>query len=244
MRDLSLRLALFTSMLALSGSASAQIVLPHATYTYTMTEVLAGTSTPSNMSPGVIEPGEGVRFTINMSWDEPIGASGTFGTFFGPVSGQVVGWRYSNFTFICPTEFTDHTIDDPGSIGAIAAATGFNASMSLAFLTPNLDVESTSLFGVPVNQFQPLVSFTWTPGVYTPRTVNWYVADHGLAGGATGIGHAFVVQHQNQGGATISDIAAALSNFAPAPSVVIVPAPASLVLLASGAMAMTRRSRA
>lgn len=220
--------AVLAAGFVLAGIARGEVVFPKVTYSYTTTEVLAGTESPSNMSPGVIEPGEGVRITISMTWDQAIGSTGTFSTFFGPVAGKVVGWKYSNFTFIPPMEFIDHSIENPGSIDDVVAGPGFKATMALAFLTPNLDVETIDPSGVPANTFTPLVSFTWIPGDFTPRTVDWYAADHGLAGGATGIGHAFTVQHPGPGGVPILDTGIGRADFGKPPSIVVVPAPGVL----------------
>lgn len=181
------RCGLFACAIAV-GAACASVFAQQARvqYTWTWSEVLANTATPSNSTPGVIDPTEGVRLTLHALMTPDVGQTVTYTPPPGSGSGTVHSWG-GNETVIMGG------LGAEGTYEFLSAALGF-APMSLTqltALTANVGVESNwSLGQQPLstaNPVQGLLSVTWTPSVYSSRVVSFTSYSPSVSGFADGM---------------------------------------------------------
>lgn len=139
-------------------------------YSWSYSEVIASTGDPSTQSPGVIEPGEAVRFAMRVSFSPPVGTQVQY--FYGPPPGvgTVTAWGFSWFDFL-GSGGTDGSFVNvtPAPLLQIDAIVAYPSWITLAVGQSN--------FAAPFNTDNPiegLVVFTWIPLSYSPRTVEFH----------------------------------------------------------------------
>ncbi|MFN0134391.1 MAG: hypothetical protein ACKVW3_17900 [Phycisphaerales bacterium] len=223
--------------MSIASSALAQGEL--VTSSLRFAEVLAGTSTPVASPNGLIEPGEGVRLILDVSFSPSVGSTTTYPTPPPPGIGTIAGLAEVLFDLRggATAQGTWSSIFRPpewriGGAGVPqAGGTELAAAAVGQFILP----------GATANAMNPIPSIwqgTWTPASYAARSVTWQSAAAVASGGnPTSLYIQYdVVQGQPQ----------YISKYVPGQfgSVVvpIVPAPGvGLVLLAGGLMAARRK---
>jgi len=234
------------ALVALAGLSAAATGQESITYSWTWTEVLAGSSTPVAVSNGLIEPGEGARLALTATITPGIGSVVTyvpppqpgFGTlaglgslFFDLLGSNANGGQWSVIR------------RNPGGInwGLGPAGTG----------QPSGDLVSAGvgqfvLPGAIVNGTNPVVNIwaaTWTPDGFAARTVSFQSA----AAAASGGNHsAILIQYgddpNSQKPLVVGRVVDGIfGNSGPIP---VVPAPGGAMILGLGALVASRRRRA
>jgi len=152
-------------------TAQAQTTYVPGIFTWSHTEVLAGTAAPSSMSPGVIEPGEGVRFALRLSFSPPVGTTVAYMGGTGPGTGELTAWLGSIFDFIGDSgaEGIFALLEAPPLMGASLQTL---STSSVAVSVGQSPLNPVGVFNTS-STFEPFVSFTWTPQSYEPRTVSF-----------------------------------------------------------------------
>jgi hypothetical protein len=208
-------------------------------YTWEWSEVLANSATPSVATPGVIDPTEGVRLTLHALMTPDVGQSVTYvPPPIGPGTGTVYCWG-GNDTILRGGPASEGVFSLP------VAANGFLAESFLALSSTELlfGVVNDSILGsLPTNTSNPvqgLISFTWTPAVYSPRTVSFSSEDP-LGGGSAN--QMLVRYGTGPTGAPLLTATGAIANHGPGTGgIPIVPGPGAAVVLVMGLAGWRRR---
>jgi hypothetical protein len=201
-------------------------------YSFSMTEVHAGTNVPVSSPNGVIEPGEAVLFRLTVSFTPPVGT--VIPGLPPPSTVAGLSWFFFHFGSLAGGhEGTwSHLALAPGWQGrGVGSPSGWLEAELYQF----------PLAGQTADPQNPVVngwSQVWTPNSYAPRTINW-LAQPAAFGGWGGI---FVETGTHpQGGPLYTPV-----NTFQAPShlfpVTIIPGPGSFAIgLWAGALASRRR---
>lgn len=233
----SVAVTFVTMVCAAPSYAQPYLVGGHVDLVWTATEVLAHSSTPSGMSPGVVEVGEGVRFTLSAHLTPDIGT---------PVqlsSGQaatVVGWG-SSWPVIRGTNQLGGTFD------AVSAAEHFSVENELpggpilwtAAVYANVLVNPSA----PINAANPvtdLLAVTWTPSDYSARPVTFIFEDYPATEPAANFA---VVSYESPPGHLVYRPAIVGGTHSGPQTVMLVPTPGTLGVAGVGAVAGARRRR-
>jgi hypothetical protein len=196
------------------------------TLAWSTQEIVAATGAPSSLSPGVIEPGEGVHINLDISFAPPVGTQFQW-------QGQtatVLGWGYGLWQIIGDgaTLGTFSRFALPAGIETLPALTSFVAHDvgTIQVFQPPLLWEPGTIN--PSNPFPNLLSFDWVPSTYAPRTV----AFHSENGITAAVENALALHVDGQSLVMPGSIVAIHGSTG---SIVIVPAPAAApaLLLAS-----------
>ncbi|MFN0132059.1 MAG: hypothetical protein ACKVW3_05950 [Phycisphaerales bacterium] len=233
---------MLVSILAACGAASIAFAQGElVTSNLRFAEVVAGTSTPVASPNGLIEPGEGVRLILDVSFSPPVGSSTTYPTPPPPGVGTIAGLSEVLFDLLGEpaAQGTWSSIFRPleWRIGGPGVPQAGGTELRAAA------VGQAIFAGQTANATNPIPAIwqgTWTPASYTTRNVTWRSAG-ALAGGnnTTSLYIQYdIVQGQPQ----------YISKYVPGQfgSVVvpIVPAPGfGAIVLGGGCLALRRRRR-
>jgi len=222
----------------------AQPLVPQvsAVYSLQVREVDRVTGALSPATPGVIDPSEAVRFGVSVSFSPIVGTVVNYVPANPPPgTGPIVGWGATALQLIGQggTE---------GSFSSFVAAPNFQAVG--AFPMPGgLDYFGAFSPGIllnsgVVNQVNPiddLISFTWTPSDYSPRSVNFRTAAP-----QGGQGHHQIGVRVTYPGGVEGNLAGEVPpisiSYAVA-DIIIVPAPGVCVVAGGGLAVISRRRR-
>jgi len=229
------------SVLALAGlaaSANAQTI----GYTWTWSEVNAGTSTPVAVSNGQIDPGEGARLSLTATITPGIGSPATYQAPPAPGSGTIAGLGSVFFdlfgtnanggTWSVNRRATGWAL---GGIGDPQANGDLTAGSAGQFVLPGFIALST-------NPVVGIWAMTWTPADYSARTASFQSA----AAAAGGANHSSILIQYGEDPNTGDPLYVGRfvnGNFGGSGNIPIVPSPASLALLGLGGLAAARRRR-
>lgn len=213
-------------------------------YTWEWSEVFAGTAIPSPATPGVIDPTEGVRLTLNALMVPGVGQAVTYvPPPLGPGTGVVHSWG-GNETVV------QGSAGSEGLFELMSVAAGFSQIMlaPLGATSVRVGVEALWGSGQPLNTSNPvqgLLSFTWTPQSYSPRTVSF----GSVSPASSGFVDVMIVRYgTGPTGAPLLTGTAAIANHGPGTGgIPIVPGPGGMSVLLAGAAVLAgprRRGRA
>lgn len=227
---------------AAAGLASAASAQESIVYAWSFTEVDAGTNNPVGSPNNIIEPGEAARIELTATIVPGIGSTATYAPPPPPGAGTIAGLG-SVFFDLFGSNMAQGTWGPFGratgfALGGIGtpSATGENLTAGQAgqFVLPGSVANSTN----PINM---IWRGTWTPADYSARTVTFT----SMAAAAAGQNHSSILiqygEDPNTGDPLYIGrfIDGQFGNL----MVPIIPAPASLMLLGSGALLASRRRR-
>jgi hypothetical protein len=209
----------------------------HVTFDWVTTEVLANSTTPSLLSPGLIEPGEALRMSLRAAFTPDVGSNVQWVVSPG-FPATIAGFGGTGYRLL-------HQGDVAGAFTHFQAAEGFVYS---ATSPPNLMI-FVAVLSVPptgpnsANPLEGVFSFTWTPSSYAPRAVSFsgepLVTTTGIVNGL------HIPRRPERPDLRHVGIAGTFPDFGgtynPTPPILIVPAPASLAVLLAGTLVKRRR---
>jgi hypothetical protein len=220
--------------LVLCAGASADAQQATFQHPFTTIEVLAGTTTPVANPNGLIEPGEGVLFELNLGFTPPVGTIVPWGT----GTAEIAGLGDFQFTFR-PTVGTAE-----GFWSHLQIAAGWSGEPGQV---GNLGVWHVMIWQFPqgaslANPQNPIPAAwrgVWTPGSYEPRIMEWRPQLSGVAGWGEILARTGT---DPQGHPIYARVTATVATN-PAYTVSIVPSPGMAGLLLAAPAVMLRRPR-
>jgi hypothetical protein len=207
---------------------------------WNLVEVHAGTNSPVPSPNGVVEPGEGLRFELSISFDPPVGSLVNWSGPPEPGSGTIAALSAIAFSL------------EPSAAPAQGAWT--HLSQIAGWLgTPGVSTPHGAVSGIfigqlasgALNQGNPIENIwagVWTPASYEPRIVEWYRFQTGPLPNV----HGAILAQYGTDPTTGQPLYTALHAFTPFYflPVAIVPSPASgslVALVFAGALLRRRR---
>lgn len=203
-------------------------------YTIRYSEIDRVSGALSTTTPGVIDPSEAVRLTIDVGFTPQVGTTVTYSPAIPlPGVGEVTGWAGGVMLHYGTGSTT-------GSFGADAAAPGFMYTGAVPSLG-GLPFGAAAASSGPQNSSNPVegfVSFTWWPASYMPRVVSFRLAD--IMEPAQ-----FIMLQVVPPGQQPTLLACYVNGvtYGQTGPITIVPAPGSLALVAAAGWRACRRSR-
>ncbi|MBL9030369.1 MAG: hypothetical protein JNM80_01505 [Phycisphaerae bacterium] len=209
------------------------------TSSWRFAEVLAGTGTPVASPNGLIDPGEGVRLILDVSFSPPVGSTVIYNPPPPPGVGTVAGLAEVFFDLLGgPTA--------QGTWSNIVRAPGWAIGSSGGSQAGGAEIRGAAvgqfiLPGATANAANPITAAwqgTWTPTSYATRTVTWQSRPAvGSGGNATSLLIQFGVLPTGEPQYVGTFVAGQFGSVA----VPIVPAPGVGVVALAGAAALVRR---
>ncbi|MFN0134165.1 MAG: hypothetical protein ACKVW3_16745 [Phycisphaerales bacterium] len=237
------------ALLAACGASSAQELM---TYSMTWSEVVGGTNQPVTTPNGVIEPGEGVRIALKVSFSPGVGATSSYTPPPPPGTGTIAGLGDIFIDIVGPnltggswSNFTRNAAANPGGVPG-----GHNWSLGgwgFDPMTNNISALGAGQFILPGNTawtdnpIENIFRGTWTPTTYAPRATSFAPT----AAAAGGNNHSsLLIQYGVDGQGDPQYVGKFIpGSFSGTGSIQIVPAPGCAGLLGAGFIVTRQRRR-
>jgi hypothetical protein len=229
-------------LFAMPTVAAAQIhpVVGEVIHQWNFVQVHAGTNTPVANQNGLLEPGEGLRMELTISFTPEVGTLVNWGSYPPPGSGTVAGLATVFFEL-------ENNGDASGQWSHRSIAPGWIGSTGIpqpSGALSHLQIGQVANSAAPANPANPIENVwqgVWTPDSYTPRTVTWRREPPPAALFPYGsLFYQYGIDPNNNG-----PLYRSLPVWTPAYSlpVTIIPAPGAAITTLAGALLLARRRR-